>query len=155
MRPFLLLLFLGCLLAWGAERPAPAGAGGESGYPFVTNYTPRVYGGDAQNWAVLQDSRGLIYVGNNRGVLEYDGVRWTLIPTTRHTVVRSLGMDAQGRVYVGAVGEIGCLVPNDHGEIHFQSLNERLPDSVRTFSDVWATLATPRGVLFQTREFLF
>jgi len=157
----LLLLILECLLAWGAgpragaALPAAPAPPRETGYPLIRNHTPRSYGADSQNWAVLQGPRGVIYAGNNRGVLEYDGVRWRLIRTPKRSVVRSLGMDGAGRVYVGAVGEIGYLGPDAQGLNGFVSLMNRLPEEVRTFSDVWATLATPQGLLFQTREYLF
>jgi hypothetical protein len=104
---------------------------------------------------VLQDPRGIVHVGNNRGVLAYDGVRWRLMATPKRTVVRSLGLDSKGRVYVGAVGEIGYLAPDLQGLDGFVSLTEKLPEEVRTFGDVWATCALPDGMLFQTRKYLF
>ncbi|MCS7086834.1 MAG: hypothetical protein RMM53_12060, partial [Bacteroidia bacterium] len=48
----------------------------EAGLVFLKNFTTDDYGAEAQNWAVTQDSRGVIYVGNNSGVLEYDGYEW-------------------------------------------------------------------------------
>ncbi|HJW73358.1 MAG TPA: ATP-binding protein [Geothrix sp.] len=121
----------------------------------MRNYSPRDYGAESQNWAVLQDPRGIVHVGNNRGVLAYDGVRWRLMPTPKRTVVRSLGLDSTGRVYVGAVGEIGYLAPDLQGLDAFVSLTEKLPEEVRAFGDVWATCAIPDGMLFQTRKYLF
>lgn len=152
-RPLLRLaaLLLGGLLGMAA----PAKTSLEAGFPRVRNYPPSVYGAGAQNWAVLQDARGIIYAGNNRGVLEFDGNHWSLIPTTRGTVVRSLGLGPDGRVYVGGVGEIGYLAPDAHGSDHFVSLVDRIPAPERTFSDVWVTRATPAGILFQSREYLF
>jgi signal transduction histidine kinase len=64
-------------------------------------------------------------------------------------------MDESGRVYVGAVGEIGYLAPDARGVARFVSLKDRLPAGAQAFSDVWVTRATAQGVLFQTREFLF
>ncbi|WP_306591919.1 ATP-binding protein [Geothrix sp. 21YS21S-4] len=151
LRSFLLGFLLVGGMGMGAELPGPA----EAGDPIIRNYSPKLYGADAQNWAILQDPRGVVYAGNNRGVLEYDGARWRLIPTLRKTVVRSLGMDSTGRVYVGGVGEIGYLAPDERGAARFVSLNDRLPEAARAFSDVWVTAVTPQGVLFQTREALF
>ena len=51
----------------------------EAGLPFLRNYSPQEYSAQSQNWAVTQDQRGVIYVGNNDGVLVYDGVRWQTI----------------------------------------------------------------------------
>ncbi len=150
------LLLWGTVGLWGQRvSPPPTPSSAELGYPFIRNFAPRAYAADSQNWAILQDLRGIIYAGNNRGLLAYDGVRWRLIPTAKRTVVRSLGMDGAGRVYVGAVGEIGYLAPNAQGENEYVSLNGRIPAEARLFSDVWTTRATRQGILFQSREFLF
>jgi signal transduction histidine kinase len=124
----------------------------ELGSPFIRNFTPKEYGADSQNWAVVQGPRGVVYAGNNQGILAYDGVRWRLIRTPGRSTVRSLAEDTDGRVFVGAVGEIGYLAPDSGGRMAFVSLADKLPPDARTFSDVWATRATSRGILFQTRE---
>lgn len=124
----------------------------ELGSPFIRNFTPKEYGADSQNWAVVQGPRGVIYAGNNQGILAYDGVRWRLIRTPGRSTVRSLAEDAAGRIFVGAVGELGYLAPDASGRMAFVSLADQLPAGARTFSDVWTTRATSRGILFQTRE---
>jgi len=43
---------------------------------FIRNYPPDEYGAHNQNWAILQDSRGVMYFGNSDGALEYDGESW-------------------------------------------------------------------------------
>jgi signal transduction histidine kinase len=156
MKRILPILFQWLLAGMAMEGgPGPNLFPWEMGYPYIRNFTPRAYGADAQNWAVLQDARGVVYAGNNRGVLAYDGARWRLIPTTRRTVVRSLGMDETGRVYVGGVGEIGFIGADARGESEFVSLIDKLPAEARAFSSVWVTHNTSRGMFFQTREFLF
>ncbi|MBD8525379.1 hybrid sensor histidine kinase/response regulator [Pseudomarimonas arenosa] len=110
----------------------------------------RSYGASAQNWTVVQDQRGIIYVGNTDGVLEFDGQRWRLIKTERGTVVRSMAVDADGRVWVGAVGDIGYLAPDAKGSMQFVSVLDRVPSHGREFTDVWQTIATPEGVYFRS-----
>lgn len=124
----------------------------ELGSPFVQNFTPKAYNADSQNWAVVQGPRGVVYAANNQGILAYDGVRWRLIRTPGRNTVRSLAEDAEGRIFVGAVGELGYLAPDASGRMAFVSLASKLPGDARTFSDVWTTRVTSRGVLFQTRE---
>jgi hypothetical protein len=41
------------------------------GLKYFENYTPKEYNGHHQNWAVVQDKRGIIYVANNGGVKEF------------------------------------------------------------------------------------
>ena len=75
---------------------------GEAGRPYLQTYGPKNYGAAPQNWAVVRDQRGLLYVGNTDGVLSYDGVSWRLIPTANNSVVRSLALDAANTIFVGA-----------------------------------------------------
>ena len=143
----LLVLALAGAALW-ADRPQEAGAA------LLRNWSPKEYGAEAQNWAVAQDSQGLVYAGNNAGVLEFDGVRWRLIPMPKGTTVRSLGLGPDGKVYVGSVGEMGYLEGGGQGGTQFVSLLPKLPPAERDFSDVWVTASTSRGMLFQTRESL-
>jgi hypothetical protein len=48
----------------------------EIGFPIVENYVSKEYSANVQNWAIVQDHRGVMYFGNGEGVLEYDGVSW-------------------------------------------------------------------------------
>lgn len=120
----------------------------EAGTPLLQVFSSKKYRADIQNWAVVQDARGLIYVGNNDGVLEFDGAHWRLIRVGNGTTVRSLVVDASGRVFVGAQGDIGTLEPDPSGQMQYVSLLAHLQPGDRHFADVWTTLATPRGVLF-------
>jgi diguanylate cyclase (GGDEF)-like protein len=134
-----------------AAATGDAQRGSEVGAPFLRNFPATEYGAGVQNWAVIQDHRGVIYVGNvEDGVLEYDGVRWRRIPTPNRTTIRSLAADRDGRIYVGAVGEIGYLAPDAAGHTRYVSLLERLPEQDRDFTDVWRTFVTADGVYFST-----
>src|SRR5215218_6648533 len=79
----------------------------ERGLPFVTNYFAKVYQAAAQNWAIIQDDRGVMYFGNNTGLLEYDGVKWRTLTQSANSIVRSLGKDQNGRVYFGGYSNFG------------------------------------------------
>ena len=127
----------------------------EEGRPLARIYTPAEYGGSPQNWAIVQDARGVIYVGSGGGVLEYDGVSWRLIETGKRTTVRSLAIAADGRIYVGAVSDLGYLAPDASGTLSFVSLHEQIPEAARRYGDVWRTFALGDGVYFQTEAAIF
>ncbi len=152
-RPWALLIAL-ALISAGAEAQ-PTTSFDEVGRFYVQNFAPEDYGGHSMNWAVIQAENGLIYVGNSDGVLEYDGVSWRLIRTPARSVARSLAIDAEGRLFVGAVGEIGYLAPDSQGTMRYLSLLEHIPEEDRDFADVWKTHALPDGVYFQAHERLF
>jgi signal transduction histidine kinase/CheY-like chemotaxis protein len=127
----------------------------EVGMPVLRNYSPREYGSiDPSVWCVLQDRRGVVYFGIGNTVVEYDGVTWRKIPVPSATI-RSLAMDDQGKIWVGAVGDFGYLQPDANGTLQYQSLLENIPPEQRNFNDVWQTLTTPQGIFFQSYERLF
>ena len=126
----------------------------ELGMPLYTvHFTPGDYDGYFQNWGVVQDPRGVIYVGNTEGVLEYDGEQWRRIPTP--TTARSLAVGAEGTVYVGLQGDFGYLKPDSVGLLKYASLLPVPAGADPVFKDVWGVHMTPEGVYFQTREYLF
>ncbi len=114
----------------------------ESGIPIQRDFLPSEYKANQQNFSVTSDKRGLIYVANFAGVLEFDGTRWRDILTTERTKVNALTTDKQGRVFVGTRGEVGYLKPDSTGDMKFVSLNRFLkkdnivsPDVINCFTN--------------------
>ena len=127
----------------------------EMGLPFIYNFTPKTYNALPQNWDITQDNRGVMYFGNNHGVLEYDGSDWRAITVSNGSPVKSLDTDQHGRVYVGALNEFGYLQADSAGKLQYIKLSEQLDASCSDFDYIWATHVTSRGVIFQAREYLF
>ncbi len=125
-------------------------------YP-IKNYSSKDYKELPQNWAIVQDNRGVMYFGNNAGVLEFDGVTWRTILIPNETTVRSLAVDKKsGKIYVGASGEIGFLAPNASGQMTYVSLLEKLKIKDKEFAEVWKTFVLDDGkVFFQTSKTIF
>jgi serine phosphatase RsbU (regulator of sigma subunit)/ligand-binding sensor domain-containing protein len=125
------------------------------GIPEIVNYPPEVTQGSEQNWAIVQDNRGIIYVGNDdKGVLEYDGSSWRTIPVFNESIVRSLDCSTGGTVYVGAVSELGYLAPDASGDMKYNSLLYLLDSTGRNFSDVWKTYCVDDKVYFHTQQYV-
>ena len=127
----------------------------ELGKPILTAWLPKDYGADVQNWAIVQDDRGVMYFGNNSGILEYDGVFWRLIQFPNKSVCRSLAKDANGRIYAGGVGDFGYLAPDSVGQMRFVSLLPHLPEGARDFADVWQTFVLQESVYSGTNNYVF
>ncbi len=128
----------------------------EAGAFFFKQYLPDDYGADAQNWAVVQDARGVMFFGNTEGLLEYDGARWTHIQLpTPGSIVRSLGVDASGTVYVGGRNEFGFLKGDADGILRYVSLSDRVPAGDRNFGDIWTISPTRTGVFFGSYPRIF
>ncbi|MBE9511955.1 MAG: hypothetical protein IMY71_13890, partial [Bacteroidetes bacterium] len=126
------------------------------GLPFMKNYSPDETGGSEQNWAIIMDNRGVMYFGNGEnGVLEFDGVNWRNIPISNNSIVRSLGIDNNGTIYVGAIGEIGYLKPGDFGKLQYISLSNKIDTINRDFNNVWKTFLFEDHIYFCSPQKLF
>ncbi|MCX6578732.1 MAG: hybrid sensor histidine kinase/response regulator transcription factor [Candidatus Aminicenantes bacterium] len=147
---FTLITILSGLLLYSP----PQVYGQQAGFKYFKNYDPKEYNNHSQNWSILQDKRGLIYVGNQTGLMEFDGVSWRPIDIPNKTV-RSMAMDDNGVIYIGGDNEIGFLAPGPDGTFTYRSLLDRLKKNEKDFSRVWRTHSTPGGVYFQTSKFIF
>lgn len=133
-------------------QPAIAG---QYGTPLLSNFKPKDYNGGTQNWAIAQDQRGLLYVGNNVGIMQYDGAHWRMIPTRNKAVVRSLAVTENGRIYVGSKGEIGYIDPTLPAKQQYVSLLSAIPSQYRQFQDVRQTFVASDGIYFISRDHIF
>ena len=121
--------------------------------PFIRNFSSEEYKANTQNWAIVQDQRGVMYFANNDGVLEYDGTNWRLISTPMH--VRSLSIDSMGVIYTGGDGDFGYLVSDSIGKSHYISIKDKIPLEHNDFKEVWQTNTLGSKMLFRTRYKLF
>lgn len=126
----------------------------KNGNYFIKNYSIKDYKAAEQNWAIVQDSRGIMYFGNNdNGILEFDGETWRSIPIPNNTIVRSLAIDENGLIYVGAVNDFGYLAPDKKGSLQFVSLATQLSDSIKNkISDIWKIHVYKDYVVFSSFE---
>ncbi len=125
----------------------------ELGLPFIQNFTLTDYSAGSQNWDIVQDDKGIIYVANNEGVLQYDGLNWRLIQTSNQSTVRSLAYH-NGVVYVGAEGEIGYLKTTPNGDLQYRTLLDRLDSNYYDFNIAWKTQVADGKIYFRTSKYL-
>lgn len=126
MNRFLIVIVLFLFSPVFISLYAVESTGHESGTPFIRNYPPREYRAFSQNWGIAQDNRGLMYVANGDGVLEYDGVNWRLIRTKGNYTVSAMATDKAGRIFVGSINEFGYLAPDEKGFMAYYSLMEKV-----------------------------
>ena len=124
----------------------------ESGLPYYRVYEPNEYQGHRQNWAIAQDSSGIMYFGNGRGLLIFNGVQWHLATLPNDDHIRSLDV-GHGRIYIGGHNEIGYF-EKSRGTYQYSSLVEHVPDSLRNFDRVWTTLIHGENIYYQTDTFV-
>ncbi|WP_028295243.1 ligand-binding sensor domain-containing protein [Olivibacter sitiensis] len=125
-------------------------AQGRLALPQIINYSSEQYKGGIQNWDIAQDKKGILYFANNEGLLSFDGSYWNIYPLPNKTVLRSIAIDDDGRIFVGGQDEIGYFYPNDNGALHYYSLVELVPKEERHFADVWNIVIDDKEVFFRS-----
>lgn len=118
------------------------------GIPEIRNYTKQMYGANTQSWSIDQDNRGVLYFGNNGGLLEFDGSRWKLHSVTNNSIVRAVKVSNTDRVYVGAFNEFGYFSPNHAGILQYHSLVKK---GISLNGEVWKIhITSDNSVYFQS-----
>lgn len=126
-----------------------------AGLPFVRNFETVEYQAGIQNWDIAQDKRGILYIANNFGLLEYDGHRWQTYGVNKGTKVRSVAIDKRGRIYVGCQGDFGYFFPNTHGQLVYTSLADSLEPKYRNFDEAWSIYIDDDRVYFCTFSLIY
>ncbi|WP_299457500.1 triple tyrosine motif-containing protein [uncultured Microscilla sp.] len=115
----------------------------------VTSYLPNDYKGHAQNWSFAQDERGVMYVGNMSGVLQYDGNKWRRLPIENYQVAKSKSV----RIYTA----FGYLEADSKGHLQYKSLKNLVPEDYQKQADLptQKIIVTSQLVAFHKTGYLF
>jgi hypothetical protein len=124
------------------------------GLKYSRNYIPDEYELLPQNWDIMEDQHGIIYVANQGGLLEYDGVSWKSIKIPGQTV-RSMAIDSRGTIYLGGRNEIGYLAKASQGPREYKSLIKHLKEDKKNFGMVWRIHAIKDIIFFRTSKYIF
>jgi signal transduction histidine kinase/ligand-binding sensor domain-containing protein len=127
----------------------------EAGNPFIKNYSTQETGADVQVWSFVEDNRGVMYIGTTPGLIEYDGSNWRMIEVGNKSFARSMSIDDNNRIYIGASSDFGYLDSRKNGELYYVSLLDQLNSEDKVFSYVWTTIVTEEGIYFQTFDRIF
>ena len=151
-RIFLVLVVLSALVGtsqtFGQQRLKS-----DTGLPFFTlAVNSGEYAGSAANWSVAEGADGRIFVGNDKGLLVYDGVHWDQIEQFAGLMVRSLMAGPSNQIYVGAYNDFGFLATNATGQTTYTSLAE---GTGKSFGNVWTICALETKVFFGTSRSIF
>jgi signal transduction histidine kinase/ligand-binding sensor domain-containing protein len=129
------------------------------GEPFIQNFSPAAYQSDAyisspQNWVIMQDNRGIIYVSNTTGVLEYDGISWKLVQGTGYQGRFQFAKNSEGKIFVSSNNDFGYIAPDSAGSMQFVSLLRHLKGRYPELSPV-KIAAVGRDAYFSTEQHVF
>ena len=125
------------------------------GIPDIINYSRDVYNAGTQNRGIVQDRNGVMYFANYLGLLSFDGNYWKIYPLPNKTVVRSIAIGKDNRIYAGGQDDFGYFSPDGNGRLIYTSLKGLLSNKNNSFTDIWNIVPYGNDVFFQSREKLF
>ena len=105
------------------------------GVPFVRNYSPFDYKAKNDNWAIVQDNRGIMYFGNSSGVLEFDGVYWKNIAPD--VALLTMVKDLDGRIYGAGINQAGYIDYHENGAAYFVSILDGITNDDSFFGNFY------------------
>ena len=141
--------FVGCLMTLFTILQTTA-----QEFPPMRNFSPNSYGAENQNWGIAQSQDKLLYVANNKGLLEFNGANWTLYPSPNETIIRSLHV-VEERIYTGCYREFGYWVKNKFGRLEYSSLSKEIETQLLEDEEFWNITYVEGKVFFQSKMRLY
>ncbi len=150
--------FIFIIAATHAVLSSYAGTGDIPFIPPVYNYTTNHYKASNQNWAIAQGSDGVIYFGNDNGLLSFDGTNWQLHTLPNNLSVKSIFIDkdrAPERVYVGSFEEFGYFERDPANRLVYHSLKSLATDYTFHNDEIWTIYPFQESIYFQSFSAIF
>ena len=123
--------------------------------PIVRSYSVSDYDAGVQNWSIVQDERGMMYFGNNSGLLEFDGNTWKLYELPTKGIVRAVYIGKNGKIYVGSYEEFGYFIRTPYNTLEYYSLKNDVKDFVFHNDEIWNIVCVQGEIVFQSFGSLF
>ena len=125
------------------------------GLPRIINYDNSDFHAGAQTWDIKQAKNGIMYFGNSEGLLTFDGTHWALYSLPNKTIVRSLYIDKDNRIYAGGQDEFGYFFPDNKGSLQYHSLKDLIPKPQNQFADIWDIEPFGESLFFRATDRIF
>ena len=117
---------------------------------FLKNHTKQEYQAASQNWSVAEDNKGILYFANNIGLLEFDGITWTLYPAPAGALIRAVAVDHNNRIFTAGYRELGFWERNQLGRLEYHSLKQEVETNFTTNEEFWNVICSGGKVYFQS-----
>jgi len=89
--------------------------------PVVKSYEKESYHAGRQNWDLETDSKGVIYIANDQGLLRYVFGQWELATTTNNDIVRSICV-YNDTIWCAGATEYGYFVKDSPENLKYHRL---------------------------------
>lgn len=118
------------------------------------NFEAGSYQATSINYTGTVNDKGIIYIANESGVLEYDGSTWNLILLKNFSPAVSIHL-TDNRIYVGGRNEFGYLELDSLGAYQYVSLrNLLILDAGETLANVYQIKEVAGDIYFQSYEMI-
>ncbi len=122
--------------------------------PFFQNYSLTEFGAGNKNWGISVAESGEVYVANDKGLLEFDGVKWDFYQLPNKTIIRSV-LAHKDSIFTGSYEEFGYWKKNLKGKLVYTSLSN-IKDRKESFAEeFWQILYHKETVLFRSFSSLY
>jgi len=118
-------------------------------HPPLMAYGPDLYEAENQNWGITQTSNQTMYFANNSGLLEFDGVNWSLYPVPDNSIVRSVKA-VGNNVYSGSYMDFGVWKINNKNVLEYTSLPKMLDIELKDEEQFWKIIKLDDWLVFQS-----
>lgn len=122
-----------------------------NGIPLRTHFSSENYQGANESWDFVQSKNGLLYVANNKGLLEFDGNKWKKYSIPDATKIRTTLIDRNGVIYVGGQNQLGYFIDKGSG-LEFNSLRKELKKAKIEISEIWKIFEFENKIYFNTED---
>lgn len=118
--------------------------------PHIINLPKARYKADNKNWSIGQDEKGVVYFGNDIGLLEFDGIEWRLNLIPNSLIARSVAVQSHNTVFTGSYEEFGRWDRDISGKLRYTSLSDQLDKALFKNDDFWKIWIAEDCVYFQS-----
>ena len=122
------------------------------GIPLMTSFDVPPSRHNGEVWGFAPAGAGQLWVGSDELFLFNGEARVKIALPFDAYAVRGLAHDASGKLWIGAIGEIGHLEQTATGDWHYVSARDALRAAGLEKVRVWKAQATPAGVVFVTDD---
>jgi len=124
------------------------------GTPKIYNHSKEAYNAGPQNWSAAYRD-GVVFFANNGGLLSFDGITWRTFPTPGNTIMRSIALSKNDKIYVGAQNEIGYFTNNKIGTLGFTDLKKQFEPQVKGLSEIWHIIVEGETLIFSSDKTIY
>lgn len=125
------------------------------GNPVIQNFNQSHYKGGIQTWDIIRGQNDYLFFANNDGLIVYDNANWEIFPLPKKTILRSIALGDDDRIYAGGQDEIGYYYPDEDGCFSFHSIRNRFVDAGIQLEDIWEIAWLDSTLFFRSLNTVF